>query len=363
MIGIIGFNDLHLMPFTLKYTNILDELNISDYEVVFWNRTGIEYKKDFNGNAISYDRKVNTYLPFHKKILSFLGYAFFMRKVIKEKKYQKLIILTTPTAVPLYDILTRKYQGKYIYDYRDLTKETKSKFFKTIVRKLIRKSEFTMMSSFGFLKDLEVEKTDHIILSHNTRELCQNSGNHAKVNTELPIRIVFWGMVRQPYFNTSFCDVFGNDKRFTLTYHGEGFFEEIRQYCEKQGYQNIHFTGRYEISDISKFAEETDILHCVYEYDKDPKMRTALQVKMYDAIKYRIPLLLYSGSYVSEYVGNYALKFDVDMHSVQTLADDIYHWYRGIHKETLDKDFHELEKKVYTDDLQFKNALIQFVEA
>ena len=42
MIGIFGFNDLHLMQYLYKYTNIFDENGI-EYDVVFWNRSEEKY--------------------------------------------------------------------------------------------------------------------------------------------------------------------------------------------------------------------------------------------------------------------------------------------------------------------------------
>ncbi len=60
MIGIIGFNDLHLLQFLYKYTNVLDNHNITDYEVIFWNRSAVDYKKNFGGRAVSYNVPLNT---------------------------------------------------------------------------------------------------------------------------------------------------------------------------------------------------------------------------------------------------------------------------------------------------------------
>lgn len=362
MIGIIGFNDLHLLQFLYKYTNALDKHGFTDYEVIFWNRSSVDYKKNFKGRAISYDVPLDTYLPFHKKIFAFMGYKRFLNKTIKSRNYDKLIILTSQSAIPLYKQLKGKYRDRFIYDYRDITKETKSNTYHKMVLELIDASYCTMMSSLGFLEDLGIPRDDHIILAHNTQEKCSRSAYSPSITSDMPVRISFWGMVRQPEFNCMFCDAFGNDARFSLTYHGEGFYKQIQEHCEKKGYTNISFTGRYTMDQIPSFAENTDIIHCVYEYRNDVRMKTALQVKMYDAIKYRKPLLLNKGSYVSDYVNDETIALSLDIEGKNSIADEVYNWFCCLQPDALDKRFGTLEKKVYQDDINFEKKLYGFIK-
>ena len=362
MIGIIGFNDLHLLQFLNKYTNILDKNGITDYEVIFWNRSAVDYKKSFEGQAIAYDVPLDTYLPFHKKIFAFMGYKRFLNKTIKSRKYDKLIILTSQSAIPLYKQLNGKYRNRFVYDYRDITKETESKIYHRMVLNLINASYCTMMSSLGFLEELGIPLDNHIILAHNTQKICSHSDYFPSISYDSPIRITFWGMVRQPEFNCMFCDAFGNDARFSITYHGEGFYKHIQEYCKGKGYKNISFTGRYTMDQIPSFAENTDIIHCVYEYKNDVRMKTALQVKLYDAIKYRKPLLLNKGSYVSEYVNNETIALSLDVEGEKNIADEVYNWFCGLHSDALDKSFEKKKKKVYQDDMIFENKLYEFIK-
>ena len=64
--GIVGFCNLNIMQYLYKYTNILDEENV-EYDVIYWNRLGIEEEVNFKGNLIRYDVQMNTYQPFYKK--------------------------------------------------------------------------------------------------------------------------------------------------------------------------------------------------------------------------------------------------------------------------------------------------------
>lgn len=350
MIGILGFNDLHLMQYLYKYTNILDEHG-AEYDVVFWDRSERSEPVGFKGNAVAFEYSLNTYLPFWKKIGGFVKYARFMRKQIKEKKYDHLIILTTQTAIPLYDLLVGRYKGRFIYDYRDITREKQFFFFKKMVQKLIRCSYRTAMSSKGFLQEIGVEKTDRIIVAHNTQYACNKSEYSVKLEKQEPIRIVYWGMVRQLEHNKLVCDAFGKDSRFELIYHGDGYYEELRDYCRKKCYANVSFTGRYSTSSIPQFVETTDILNCLYENDEIQKC--AMPVKAYDAIHYRLPVLITSGSYLAEYYNELYGAKAIEIKTVKNISDIVYSWYMSLVGKRIEESYQAMELQVFDDDLRF----------
>ena len=356
MIGILGFNDLHLMQYLYKYTNILDNAGVP-YEVIFWDRSSRKEPVGFAGNAVSFEYPLNTYLPFHRKIVGFLRYAHFMRKKIKERKYERLIILTTQTAIPLFDLLISKYSENYIYDYRDITKE---KFlpFKKMVQALIKYSYKTAISSEGFLPVIGLKEKGKIIVAHNTQHICKSSKYAVSIPKKEPIRIVYWGMVRQIEFNKKVCDIWGTDERFSLIYHGDGYYQELNDYCIEKGYKNIFFTGKYATSTITNFIKETDILNCLYEND-DIQQR-AMPVKAYDAIHYRLPVLVTSASYVANYFNGTAGVLAISIDSSSNIAEKVYNWYSSLNEELIESAYREKEKMIYKNDIEFANILRQF---
>lgn len=362
MIAMIGFTDLHIMQYLFKYTNLLDDAGYDDYEVIFWNRAGGTYDKPFRGSVAAYDVPLNTYQPFWKKITAFVKYVAFVRRQIQKKKYEKLIVLTTPTAIPLADLLLGKYRNRYIFDYRDISKEHLSKIYTGLVRTIAKKSCMMPISSYGFLDVLKLDKDDpKILMAHNTQKIDNTLGYHAGTVKHNPIRISFWGMVRQQEFNCRLCDIFGNDNRFTLSYHGEGVSDQIQAYCQKKGYTNIHFTGRYGHSEIPRFAGQTDIIHCVYEFEKDVKMKPALQVKLYDGMKYHIPILLHSGSYSAQYAKEFGVAFEVNPEHGRKVADEVYAWYQGLDSNAIDAGYQKMADVVRRDDLIFQQKVLEFV--
>lgn len=357
MVGIVGFGNLNIMQYLKKYTTILDA-NETKYEVVYWNRAGICEAVDFRGKAIAYEKPINTYQPFYKKIIGFLCYTAFMYKTVKSKRYDKLIILTTQTAIPLYPLLIGKYRGKYVYDYRDITKEKKLGIYLKMVKKLIENSAFTAFSSKGFWRELGIDENEKTLVSHNTQKSCEKSEYKARKTEQTPIKLVYWGMVRQVEFNKYVCDCFGNDDRFNVVYHGEGYYKELSEYCEQKKYKNISFTGRYEFSQISDFVESTDILNCLYENDETQK--PAMPVKLYDAVHYRLPVIVTADSYLQEF--SKGAKGSFAFGNEGKISDAVFDWYKDLSAQDIEEGYGALEKQIYCDDKIFENKLLLFVK-
>lgn len=347
-LAIVGFHNLYLMQFLYKYTDIFDKQGIT-YDVIYWDRdmdSTIKYKS-FDGKQIAFHHKMDNYQSKFKKITGFVKCIAFSREVIKKGKYDKVIFLTTQSILPLYSI-ARKYSGRYIYDYRDLTYE-KNVLGKRLVQKLIDNSYITCMSSMGFKQVVGSNKK--IIVSHN----CSNIQHDNIIKTESDkIRVVFWGMVRQIEFNKKVCDCFGKDERFDIWYHGEGYNDELERYCKEQGYRNIAFTGRYLLHEIPTFAASTDILINLYENDGQQKL--AMTVKYYDAVRYGLPMLVTKGSYMADIMAdnNTVLAIDID----EIKSDGIVLWYQSINKN----EYPYLKEltQIQHDDKIFEEKVLAF---
>lgn len=347
-IAIVGFHNLHLMQYLYKYTDIFDKYNI-DYDVIFWDRdmdSTIKYK-EFVGMPISYQYKMNNYQSKVKKIVGFLTCISFVKKRIKKSQYDKIIILTTQTAISLYRTVL-KYRGNYIYDYRDLTYE-KNRICKQMVLKLMNNSYMTCMSSMGF-KQI-IGDNSKIIISHN----CSNIEYHKiKKSIGYKIRVTFWGMVRQVEFNKKICDRFAGDNRFDLRYHGEGYSLELQEYCNQKKYSNIKFTGRYVVDEIPAFVSTTDIILNLYENDEQQKL--AITVKFYDAVRYGVPMLVTKGSFMEKILSGNKAVLAIDVDDIN--LDSIVEWYQKVEscKYLYTKELSQIKK----DDKIFEERVLAF---
>jgi len=321
---------------------------------------GVDEKKDFLGGVLPYNYKIDTYQPFYKKIRFFVKYVLFLRRCIKINGYDRLIVLTTQSAVPIYDILRRKYREKYIFDFRDLTKENSSQVYKKVVQRIIDDSFCTMMSSIGFVKKINPHRMEKIQIVHNT-QLAQKSMVTTKIEKNTAkIRIGFWGIIRQIEHNKKFCDRFGADPRFELFFHGTGEYEKLQEYCKMKKYNNVFFTGTYNQTEIPKFANQTDVLHCIYE--NDIEQQPAMPVKAYDAIKYRLPVLISKNSQVANFFKGTSGALAVNLGD-NRIADKVYNWFHNLKTTQVENDFKRLENKVLMDDLLFNEKVEMFIGA
>lgn len=350
-ICLVAFHDLYLMQFLYKYTEIFDANGII-YDVIYWEREkGAKITRPFNGNSICYSFQTSYYGSKLTKVKGYLLYISFVRKTLKEGKYDKAILFTTQAALPMYLFSSKiRKQLRYIYDYRDLTYE-KNPIFRKIIKKIIDSSYFTAISSSGFKEVLG--DSSKLLMSHN----CSEQLTYCPVQKENgeKIRIVYWGMVRQLDFNQRIIDLFGNDPRFEVVYHGTGQADKLEYYCEERKYRNITFTGKYTTDEIPQFVSRTDILMNMYENDRQQKLATT--VKLYDGMRYGLPMIITKGSHMQKLMScqDYVFCLDPQVDS----ADRVYQWYTHLTKR--ENAYSEEIRSVRADDEAFMNRLLAFV--
>ena len=86
---------------------------------------------------------------------------------------------------------------------------------------------------------------------------------------------------------------------------------------------NIVFIGRYTVDQIPSFVEQTDVLLNLYENDEQQKL--AMTVKLYDGIRYGLPMLISKGSYMGELMqtNDFVYVTDVDEFDIEHLRAGI----------------------------------------
>lgn len=350
-ICLIAFHDLYLMQFLYKYTEILDANKIK-YDVIYWEReAGAKIARSYGGNTIRYSFQTSYYGSKLAKMKGYLLYINFVRKTLNENGYDKAILFTTQAALPMY-LFSRKIRKsiRYVYDYRDLTYE-KNPILKKIIKKIIQDSYFTAISSMGF-KDV-LGDSEKYIMSHNCSEELKYSPISKTVGEK--VRVVYWGMVRQVDFNKEIIDLFGNDARFELVYHGAGQTEELKKYCEERQYSNIMFTGKYTTNELATFVANTDILMNIYENDGQQKLATT--VKLYDGMRYGLPMIITKGSHMENLMRGQDYVFCLDPQSDN--ANEVYQWYKELTKR--ENAYSAEIQSIKSDDEVFKNRLLTFV--
>lgn len=349
-ICLIAFHDLYLMQFLYKYTGILDANGI-EYDVIYWEREiGTGYVRPMKGKRISFQYETSYYGSKLGKVEGYLKYIVFVRRVLRESNYKKAILFTTQAALPMY-LFSRRIRKKiqYIYDYRDITYEDNI-LLKIIIQKIIKKSYFTSISSCGFEEKLG--ESNKFVMAHNISEKLVYTPVHK--TTANRIRLVYWGMVRQVEFNKTLIRFFGNDSRFELVYHGAGYIDELKDFCLRNGYLNVTFTGKYTSDEIPSFASNTDILLNLYE--NDYQQRLATTVKLYDGMRYGLPMLVTQDSYMAKLMEaqNNVMPLDTATDS----TDMVFDWYNTL--KIVTNAYSDEIQKINADDEKFRAKLLEF---
>ncbi len=304
MIGLVFCNDLNVCPYIYKYLSVLDKAGVP-YEIVLWNRKGDH--REYPANYRVYNQKSDEYVAKWKKLGAFIGYRNFIRKTIKQQKYDKLIMLSTLPAVLCYGLLCNRYAGKYIFDFRDLGYE-KYGFYKKIVQKLIKNSAFTSISSPGFAKELGLQE---YVMAHNFRYEDVEKALPDREPLQQPINLLHIGITRGEAYNKKLADIFGNDPRFVVNIIGSG--NDTKTFLEyTKDLENIHVAGTYNNTEKAKYIKDAAML--LYYYPCSYNCNRALANKYYDGMIFKKPLIgnvnTYSGQRLQEKGLGIALDID-----------------------------------------------------
>ncbi len=322
---IIGFAKIKYMPYLNLY---LDSLNRekNDIHLVFWNRDlKSEDTSKLEGITLhEFFRYQEDDVNKLSKIASFIEFKKFAESVLEEK-FDFIITLHSLCSVILSEILVKEYKNRYIFDYRDYTYENVPTFKKKIDL-LIKNSYKTFVSSDAFREYLPKDE-EKVLTSCNFTQY-DYCGNSLKRAIGQPIRIGYWGFIRDKKINHQIIEKLGNDNRFRLDYYGreQGIALELKEYVKKNNVKNVFFHGEYNPEEKSDFACKTDIIHNIFD---DKAMSYAVSNKFYDGIAFKKPLLSYENSYMGKLSAEKGLGLAVNPAS-KNFADEIYNYYMNL---------------------------------
>ncbi len=355
MIGIVFCGDIKYCPYLNRYTDLMNNNSIS-YEVLFWNRSGFDISMP--DNYIYYEHHSSLSNGKTKKLLDFFMFRNWLKKCLKKKKYDKIIVLTTLTGIVIWDVL-KSYQGKYIFDIRDYSYEHNKLFYK-LEKNIIYNSAFTAISSPGFKSFLP--DFDKYVIAHNINPDELSFNNSANISALSKINLVWNGTLRYFEHQRKLLDLLKNDERFSIIYHGDGSdFEKYKAYCKENQISNVVFTGLYDNSQKCMLLENASVLNNSYglgRHDND-QVKYAISNRYYDGLNYHIPQLVEYGTYkaklVEENQVGIALEFTPDF------GDRLYEYYSNIDITQFDNSCNTLIKTVVEEDKIYTKNIIDFV--
>ncbi|VBB39415.1 conserved hypothetical protein [uncultured Spirochaetota bacterium] len=318
MITLIFCGDLRYCPYLKRYTERLEKANV-DYEVLFWNRAGLSL--DVPPNYHYYDRSSAESLGKIKKIKDFFGFKVWVFKHLEISKPHGLIMLSTLTGILLYE-KTKKIP--YVFDIRDYSYENIG-VFKELEERIIRLSSFTCISSKGFKAFLP--EYPYIIAHNFNRSEIPEVREFKKKN--YPLKIVWNGTVRFFEYQKNYIDLFKNDDRFLLIYHGTGLeLEQYKAYCVSKQVKNVIFTGAYDNSNKKKLLIDAAILNNCYGGRSGDELKYAISNRFYDGIVNCIPQIVEPSGYKASVSENNHIG--IALGPTQDAPDRLFTYYDAI---------------------------------
>lgn len=282
------------------------------------------------------------------KVSSFIKYRRYAKKLLMKDKFDMVYVLHSLTGVLVADVLKKKYNNKFIFDYRDSTYEG-IEAFKKIVGSLVHNSKATFVSSDAFRRFLPENENEKIFTSHN---LLIDSLKHRDEKKQYgiasgKIRIAFWGFIRHEEINKAIIEKISKDSRFELHYYGreQQVAANLKKYVSEIEAENIFFHGEYTPEERYEFVRNTDIIHNIY-YDNNTML--AMGNKYYDGIIFRLPQICMEGSFMGQKVTANEIGLECNP-SDEDFTEKVFQYYTHIDIDELEKNCDEELEKVYEE--------------
>lgn len=313
LIGIIAASNLRKSPYVRFYTSILEEASIP-YEIILPNRLAIEE---------SYSGCVHV-LPWNKQLPAALNYFLYTKKakrIISQRHYDALIIMTSMNAVCLHRFLKKQYAKRYILDIRDYAHENIPLYFH-LEEIAVKNALMNVVSSRQFIP----------LLPKGEYAVCHN---YYPPENEMPkpesslngvIRIGYLGSLSHVEQCIKLMQLVSRDKRFSLDFYGHSDAEDIlKQEAKKLTCENIRFHGAYTPKEKDGILQNVDILFNLYGNDTKNAVHS-LSNKLYDALTLVKPLLASPDTYTARMAG--PLAYTLDLETAASL-DGLCDWYNS----------------------------------
>lgn len=330
---LMGLGKLKFMPYMNFYLDNLDK-DKHDIHLLCWNR---DLKPDTTENAEGitiheYSCYQEDDVPKADKIKSFAGYRKYALELLKKENFDFIFVVHSLTGIVLWDYISIKYKGRYVFDYRDFTYEGFLPF-KSAVAGLVRGALFTFVSSDAYRIYLPQTESARIYTIHNIDSSISSMENVDTVKVNDKIRIAFWGFIRDYKLNCKVIEQLGNDNRFELHYYGREhqICLDLKSYAEENNITNVFFHGEYNPDEKSEILKNTDLIHNIYD---DTGARLAVGNKYYDGIVWGKPQVCMPGSYMGVLCKQNGVGFVCSPYT-EGFADKLYNGYNEMQKSNL----------------------------
>jgi len=351
-IGIVNPNIVENDPYVGYYTDVFDEIGV-DYKYIGWNRNHhypVTFQSDkaeifhyYSPESISNFRKIYDYWLFSRFIINCL----------KREKYDFLTIHTLVNSLFLSNFLTKYFTNSYVFDVRDYSPVYP--FVKNLVKKVIKNSAFTVISSSDY-KSWLPRDCDYL-MGHNVKKSFVESALieqkiEPKINKKIVVLTI--GQISNFSANSRLITSLGNKPTIKIVFAGHGSQKENLELFSKGMFSNVFFSGKYKKEDEPGLVKTADFINIVLP-NTGLAFNTPMSNRFYLSLLHKIPMIVNEESVQAKWVKEFHLGF------VVTSEDDIYEKLM-IYKENFElQEFtdgcHKMLSIINEDILVFENSL------
>ena len=353
-IGLLLPLNISFAPYLRIYTNILDKLDGLEYDIIYPEKKGLHEPAKHHFDVRTEDRVSNL-----KKVMYYWRYSRWLVRVLKQEKYDKLIVFGQQVAVFAYRYLSKEYKGRFIMDYRDLGLDQK---FKGIFRKILDSCAHIVISSPGFKKYLP--EGENYILSHNFDiNILRDALKDLRIEpyglseNDGKLEVLTIGSIRDYVQNSAVIEALGNKARFHMTFAGRGYAAaDLEKFAEEHRVENIVFTGYYEKDMEPDIIKRSTFLNIFYP--RRPTHETAISNRFYNSLIFRKPMITTVGTIQGDYTEKYNLGLAIT--SAESLAERLEDYYQKFDSVEFEKQRTRLLNEFKRDYDIFENTVKTF---
>jgi len=353
MIGIICAGQIELSPFVKKYIKVFEENNIK-YEIIHWDRSG--EKRSDPPNYHTFTLPLERYSSKLKKAVPFIKFCRFVSSCVKKRKYEKLVILTTQTAIFSLNLLLGKYKKRYFFDYRDTSYEY-IKPYSMLINKICNNSLGMCVSSPGFLEYIKTSTT--VSISHNFQDAYyENRQMECKASSGGKIVVGYIGVLREFEYLKKLILQFSSDKRFEFVIHGSGdCLEQLKKFSKN--FENIKVMGAYKEEEKQTIVSTFDMI--CYNYPTSFVNYPAVANKLYDGLIMKKPLFANSRTFSGKLISQNGLGVSIDEDS-SLVTEELYNYYTSFNRDEFAKNCENYLDKVLCDEKEYISAIKNIIQ-
>ncbi len=351
--AIIILGNSWVCPYVNTYRRILEKQGCA-YDVILWDRDGSDAAAPIRYSS----GKANLANPF-VKTFHYLKYADFIKRTISENGYDRLVVSGPHLAILLSGLLRKKYKGRYVIDYRDISVE-QHLLLGGVYSKVLEDSYCNVISSPGFKEYLPAEY-DYLI-SHNFNidaAVESLNGTFPAVASSSPLEILTIGYIRNYSSNVKIIQSLGGNAGYSLNFVGRGdAAASLQEFAAAKGYANVGFKGFYKKEAEAAIVSSCDFINIFFPDDVEHS--PIMSNRFYLALIHKKPVIVTRGSVQAALVKEYGLG--VVAGDCSNLDVDIKDFCSGYDHIAFCKKCNELLALFVDEHRVFEQAVMAFVQ-